>query len=723
MNHQNQALAFFALATVGAAQFVPTSPPSLGLVAAYDSVRSVAVTHGGGRFGSATIGRAPETWEWDGSWVDRSALVAPDAPNAGLAFDASRGETVLFGDDLGSRAGDTWVFDGSSWSRRMPMQRPSIRSQPAMAFDANRGRVLLFGGLQSGVPLNDTWEWNGTNWALRSPAASPPALPSAVAYDAQRGLTMLVNQLGETWQWDGMNWSQRASLPGQMPRFVDVRSGLAYDAAHDRTVFVADSATRTYEWDGASWTVVLAGPFQSGRLIYDEARGRVAMLGGVVASPFGQEIGIDVLLWDGAAWTRAERSLPAATHKHAMAYHAATQEVVSFGGAGRGFLALDPTATWRWNGSDWGRRPTATVSPERLDHAIAPDANGNLVMFGGRGPGGARADTWIWDGTDWSPRTPAQSPSPRSDHAMAYDSLRGEVVLFGGERSLNDTWIWNGTDWQLRSPAQSPPALADPDMVYDAARDRMVLVAQQGVWEWDGSTWTPVSGAGVADPVLGYDPVSGKVYGWSRREMSVFCDGEFRRATTIAAFPPSSNVDSAMAYHAATGQFVVFGAAFKGSSNPALFAYNELFLYRPAGTIAEVEEFGAGCIGSGGRLPTLARNAQSWPVVGRAFELVLDGLPARAASFAAIGFTPVAPVDLAAIGMPGCPLLVRPVVVRALPLAASSQPASTLLSLSSPPQSGMVGLRFEVQGIVVDPVANALGLTTTNAVAARFGTF
>jgi hypothetical protein len=80
----------------------------------------------------------------------------------------------------------------------------------------------------------------------------------------------------------------------------------------------------------------------------------------------------------------------------------------------------------------------------------------HIVLFGGTENGGdIKGDTWIWNGSTWTQVFPANPPCPRHSHRMAYDSVRGEVVLFGGTGDAtactegggvrNDTWIWNGT--------------------------------------------------------------------------------------------------------------------------------------------------------------------------------------------------------------------------------------------------------------------------------------
>jgi hypothetical protein len=49
-----------------------------------------------------------------------------------------------------------------------------------MAYDAATGTVVLFGGYTyNGHPLGDTWIWDGTTWTLQTPAVHPTARSGA----------------------------------------------------------------------------------------------------------------------------------------------------------------------------------------------------------------------------------------------------------------------------------------------------------------------------------------------------------------------------------------------------------------------------------------------------------------------------------------------------------------------------------------------------------------
>jgi cysteine-rich repeat protein len=152
---------------------------------AYDSRRDRVVIFGG--FRSALLA---ETWEWDGqTWTQRASAQAPTARRScQMVYDPIRDVVVLFGGDDGPTSrrptGDTWEWDGSSWTQRFPSDSPDARDRHSAAFDAARGRVVIFGG-RSVEYLADTWEWDGTNWRMLEPVGSPPRRAAAVAaYDA-----------------------------------------------------------------------------------------------------------------------------------------------------------------------------------------------------------------------------------------------------------------------------------------------------------------------------------------------------------------------------------------------------------------------------------------------------------------------------------------------------------------------------------------------------------
>jgi hypothetical protein len=71
----------------------------------------------------------------------------PPRKDALLTFDAVHQQVVMFGGDgkYFDPRNDTWVWDGSTWEEQHPVTSPSWRAGGGMAFDAARGNIVLFG--------------------------------------------------------------------------------------------------------------------------------------------------------------------------------------------------------------------------------------------------------------------------------------------------------------------------------------------------------------------------------------------------------------------------------------------------------------------------------------------------------------------------------------------------------------------------------------------------
>jgi len=128
-----------------------------------------------------------------------------------------------------------------------------------------------------------------------------------------------------------------------------------------------------------------------------------------------------------------------------------------------------------------------------------------VLLFGGRdATTDARlSDTWAWNGQEWAERD-AVGPSPRSAPGMSYDSTRQVTVLFGGNgesERLGDTWEWDGTQWHERVESTAPASRSYARMAFDEALGVSVLFGgvrcdqcnprnHDDTWEWDGNQWS-----------------------------------------------------------------------------------------------------------------------------------------------------------------------------------------------------------------------------------------
>ena len=212
-----------------------------------------------------------------------------------------------------------------------PPPTPAPRAAPGLAYDAATLTVVLFGGAgDSGLTYGDTWLWQNA-WLQLFPATSPPPRQgAAMTYDGVAGNIVLFGgcsnnsdtctYLNDTWTWDGTTWTQQFPAQSPSPRVAN----MAYDAA--------------------TKNVVLFG-------------GTDSYSGGLLG---------DTWIWNGVAktWTQQNPSASPAPRLAPVAYDAATQMVVLFGGGiehppGSGGTAFGDT--WNWNGTAWTQAFPATL--------------------------------------------------------------------------------------------------------------------------------------------------------------------------------------------------------------------------------------------------------------------------------------------------------------------------------------------------------------------------
>ncbi|HEX3746262.1 MAG TPA: putative Ig domain-containing protein [Bryobacteraceae bacterium] len=142
----------------------PGPPNRTGGGMAYDPVHDKVLLFGG--YDAESNNEFSDTWIWDG--VAKTWTAAPPGPSptgregVALGFDSQRNQIVLFGGFDGSNLlGDTWTWNGSSWSQLTTLHAPSPRSYFGMTFDTATSNMVLFGGSGATSNLNDTWVLGG----------------------------------------------------------------------------------------------------------------------------------------------------------------------------------------------------------------------------------------------------------------------------------------------------------------------------------------------------------------------------------------------------------------------------------------------------------------------------------------------------------------------------------------------------------------------------------
>ncbi|HVB22683.1 MAG TPA: hypothetical protein VNG51_12115 [Ktedonobacteraceae bacterium] len=260
-------------------------------------------------------------------------------------------------------------------------------------------------------------------------------------------------------------------------------------------------------------------------LVYDDQMSDVLFLGDTFYSDPNQPE--QTWIWNGSAWKQLHPAHePSIRSNVAIAYDPATKQVVLFGGLSSLANTKMLSDTWTWDGTDWTQQYPATSPPARDDAALAYDAATNqLVLFGGgssKPPIGGLVppplnDTWIWTGANWIQQHPATSPLPVLSPGLTYDAAQQNLLLFGGlyadttpmRKELNDTWQWTGTNWVQLHPQTSPNLFdmvngqqvlySNPNMAYNPQNQQIFLLFGgdddnndkfQAGWTWDGTNWS-----------------------------------------------------------------------------------------------------------------------------------------------------------------------------------------------------------------------------------------
>ncbi|MFT7581276.1 MAG: hypothetical protein ACI9MR_002951, partial [Myxococcota bacterium] len=233
----------------------PWPPPRYFSAFSYDDARREAVLFGGCPSTNTAVSlscnnagtQSNDLWLLaDDAWRERTPNGTEAWPlgrwGHALAYDAARGETVLFG---GAEAASTsatcinadacvttWLWDGESWRAHRPSDQltayPAPRFVPAMAYDPLRQRTVMWGCDDATCVTTDTWEWDGQSWTRFAGEAGPPSLQGAsMAFDPSAGEVMLTggraacfincpaDEIGAdslsaaVWHFNGTRWRQR----------------------------------------------------------------------------------------------------------------------------------------------------------------------------------------------------------------------------------------------------------------------------------------------------------------------------------------------------------------------------------------------------------------------------------------------------------------------------------------------------------------------------------
>lgn len=230
-----------------------------GAALAYDPIRMRVVLFGGGQPGSPLTSLG-DTWEWDGSHWAQVGVTGPDTRAfAAMTYEGASGRILLFGGQHGvtgggtTSEGDTWEYDGSSWSQ-VATAGPNARFAAAMVYHAASNQTVLYGG-SSGD--NNTWLWNGSVWSLSNAAGPGARSYHGMVYDSSRHVAVLHGGdtgLSDTWEFDGVSWSRQNGVNGP----ARGEFAMVYESARMRTWLTGGNpgssvAGDVWEYNGSPW--------------------------------------------------------------------------------------------------------------------------------------------------------------------------------------------------------------------------------------------------------------------------------------------------------------------------------------------------------------------------------------------------------------------------------------------------------------------------------------
>lgn len=315
------------------------------------------------------------------------------------------------------------IQPAGNWTQQNPTGAPSPRMDQSMAYDPQVGNLVLFGGCVPGAPTvdGDTWTWNGTTWTQQNPTSSPSArCESGTAYDGYTQTVVLfgggngTTNLNDTWTWNGTNWTQVA--PSVSPSARN-RPAMAYDDANGTVVLFGGQAAGgtggtyfndTWVWDGANWTQKSPANSPSARadamMVYDPVTAQLVLFGGrngTLPSSSTTVYG-DTWIWNGSNWTQQNPTTsPSARVGSAVNYDDLVGGPLMFGGAAQkctrtGCQWVYDSDTWTWTGNNWTQETPASSPSARYGARLDYDAvRQKIVLFGGFGAS-LYGDTWTY---------------------------------------------------------------------------------------------------------------------------------------------------------------------------------------------------------------------------------------------------------------------------------------------------------------------------------------
>ncbi|MEQ8275087.1 MAG: hypothetical protein RMA76_09690 [Deltaproteobacteria bacterium] len=439
------------------------------------------------------------------------------------------------------------------WTALDPVTPPPARTRTGLAFDGARGLVITSGGARTDYPArDDTFEWDGRTWRELRSSLRPAPGRAAMAWDAVRGETVLVDEGGSTYTTTGEGWVA-AGFGGPTP----YPTQMTYDT--DRGLVLAADASGLWVWDGARWQMdpeIPPPPDGLGALAYDETRGCLVSFSGATVSmtvehcgqgwvtgppaPTSPVLGASsalvydrserrLITWIGdsthvytnGAWVELAQSVQIRNAGLTYDHHAG--RVFSFGGDFNfsNFDFFGQLLENRWT-------PVSTVGgPPGIGVTAAYDPTRDVVVAL------ASSGTGLWNGEVWTTCNATRPVGFSGRNAVTFSPSLNRVVYMAAGQVYG---FVDGCSWASLGPAPTPSSIA-----YDAANDRIIAVGATQTHAWTPLTGSVVIASGHSSLSLAYDAASSRVVGYDGQAILQIVGGAWTVASTYGTPPTLTN--------------------------------------------------------------------------------------------------------------------------------------------------------------------------------------
>ena len=270
-----------------------------------------------------------DLWQFqNGQWTQLFIATTPaSCVTPTSAFDTDRNKLVVV-----CATSDVYEFDGTAWTAHTGLKNPPpVHTWASMVYDPTLKKTVLFGGYNGSSYLDETWLWDGTSWSRQKNHPAPSRTGAAMWYDPTLKKDVIYGGVGrvtstdritrysDMWTFDGTGWTQitpNGGTPG--PRYsaqtvIDPHTGhlLLFGGLFDTVTppvppakdptEVQSYVNDMWEWDGSTWTQLhpptVPSARENGRMAYDPTRDQIVLFGG-----YGGTFLSDTWAFDGTKW-------------------------------------------------------------------------------------------------------------------------------------------------------------------------------------------------------------------------------------------------------------------------------------------------------------------------------------------------------------------------------------------------------------------------------------